>query len=121
MFTPLPLFQERVYAQGFQLGRFDSKFNVELSSQRWNDYEQNVHADTNTDHWNGVEQTSDKEHFALQHRSQFRLTRRTFEQFAAEQSEAQSSTQSTQTNQQRNSDQSQTHFTFSQLDQSEVK
>jgi hypothetical protein len=46
------------------------------------------------------------EHFALEHRSQFRLTCGAFQQFAAEQTEADSGTQSAQTNQQSTSDQS---------------
>src|SRR5690606_28471305 len=105
-------------AVSFQRG---AKYNSALGGQGRNDNEQHVHADTNTDHRHGVEQTGDQEHLALQHRSQFRLTRRTCEQFATEQCETERGTQSTQTNQQRYSNQSQTHFSFSQVGSSEVE
>ncbi|KQQ58027.1 hypothetical protein ASF66_18120 [Pseudomonas sp. Leaf129] len=61
-------------------------------------------SDTNTDHGHGVEQTGDDEHFNLQHWDHFWLASSAFQELAAQQAEADSSTQCAQADQQSNSD-----------------
>jgi hypothetical protein len=58
--------------------------------------EDQVHRDTNTDHWHGVKQTSHQKGFGLQLWTQLWLTCSTFQQLTAQQSEADTSTQGTQ-------------------------
>ena len=61
------------------------------------DNEDQVHRDTNTDHRNGVEQTGHQEGLGLQLRAQLRLASGGFQQLAAQQGEADTGTQGTQT------------------------
>ncbi|CAE6966493.1 conserved protein of unknown function [Ectopseudomonas oleovorans] len=68
--------------------------------------------DTNTDHGHGVEQTGDDEHFNLQHRDHFRLTRSAFQELATQQTETDGGTQGTQADQQCNGDSGQTNYSF---------
>src|SRR5690606_8068793 len=82
---------------------------VKLTSNARCNNEDQVHRDTNTDHGDGVEQTGHQEGLGLQLRSQLRLTGSGFQQFATEDGETDTGTQSAQTDHDRGSDDDEFH------------
>src|SRR5581483_5041343 len=66
--------------------------------------EQQVQTDTHADHGDRIEQAGDDEHLHLQRRNHLGLTRRTFQEAAAENSETDGRTERAETDQQRDRD-----------------
>src|SRR5690606_18104584 len=95
MFTPTP--RSFVVRQTNQLEK-TSRLAGDLTNEGVREGEEQ--SDTHTDHGHGVEQAGDDEHFHLQHRNHFRLTRSAFQELAAQQTETDGGTQGTQANQQ---------------------
>src|SRR5690554_3869498 len=96
IFTPLPL---AVVCSSSYPRRGAMPFELLLSNS-----EQDVQTQTNTDHRDRVNQAHYDEELSTQQRNQFRLTSSTFQELATQDTDADSSTNSTQTQHQRSSD-----------------
>jgi hypothetical protein len=99
-------------AGAYQLYELTAQRSLQLADKRVCESEEQ--RNTHTDHCDGVKQADSQEELTLQHRRQFRLTSRTFQQATAQDTYTDTNAECAQTNQQGYSDCGHTNYSFHQ-------